>query len=533
MSIAAVHPRGRNALTPGLGLMTRLVWRRNAIRLAVWVMAIVGLTILTSDFYSTQFHSAETLAERAQLSRSAGMRTVFGTVTSSGLGAAVWSEMWMFTAVVWSIVLALVVTRDNRADEEAGRTELLLSRSVSAGAELAASVIVSTVASIVAGFGTALATAAFGLDRAGHEGSWIMGASLSGVGLIGIGVAALTNQLATTGHGANMLALGVIGVFYLVRAIGDLSGSPLVWLSPIGWGEKADPWGANRWWALGLIVVAFALCVTVASRLRARRDYGAGVTHSRPGPVRARTAETTEFGLVARVGLGTAVAWVFGMAAWALLLGSTFSDMRSISGEFAVLSGGGGLNGVIALWIRLTALVVAGFVARELLTLREDEERGRLEARLAGSVSRWRVVGTRLLYAGLATVVMVSLAGAIMGVIYGAGVSDLAWTGRLTVAALAQLPSLGVVAGLTVLGLGWFPRLSRELAWGVVGVAWVIALFGSVLRIPARVLDRLPFAGVALPAVAPSLAFMVVVSLVALALLGLGVVGYRRRDIPR
>lgn len=535
MTAAASSARGGiGGAWTGLGLMIGLVVRRNAVRLAVWFGLVVGMTIITAAFYTDQF-DASGLAERAVLSSSPGMRTVFGAVSSVGVGAAVWSEMWMFTAVALGVGMALLVTRDNRADEEQGRAELLYSRPVSAGAGLAASVMTATAVTVAAGFGAALVAAAFGLDPAGTglRGSWIMGASLGGVGLVGIGVAALTNQLATTGRGANALALGVLALCYLLRGVGDLKGAALTWVSPIGWGEKMDPWGANRWWPLALTIALFAACVIAARLVRARRDYGAGLARPRPGPARAGVASTTELGLVARVGRGAAVAWTVGIAGWAVLLGSTLTDMSDLADQLAVLTGGGGIDSMIALWMRITALIVAGLVVRELLTLRADEERGLMEARLAGSISRLRLVTVRLAFTGVLAVLLMAIAGAIMGAIYGAAVADPTWTGRLTAAALGQLPSLAVMTGLTLLCAGWLPRVSVELAWAFLGLAWIVGAFGTALGISADVLARLPFTGSDLPATTPNWITTAATTLAAVVLIVAGLAGYRRRDIPR
>src|SRR2546429_3392945 len=64
-------------------------------------------------------------------------------------------------------------------------------------------------------------------------------------GLAFSAIAALAAQLASGARSARGLALGVLGAAYLLRAVGDASGtgggSWLTWLSPLGWAALAPP----------------------------------------------------------------------------------------------------------------------------------------------------------------------------------------------------------------------------------------------------------------------------------------------------
>ncbi|WOQ16153.1 hypothetical protein [Raineyella sp. W15-4] len=322
---AGARPRSAGFRLTGTGLMLRFLLRRTWARLLVWPAVVVGMTAVVVAYYKSEFDTPEALAERAVLSNSAGMKAIFGHITSTGLGGGVWSEMWMFTAVMLAIGLIFLLTRTNRADEEHGRTELLLARPIATTSGLVASVAWLTLLCVVAVAGAAVVCGAYGLE---WTGSWIMGASLGGVGLTGVAVAALANQLTVTSRDANGLALGILAVFYLLRTIGDLKGNALTWLSPIGWGERMDPWGHDRWWPLVLIVALGIVCITLAIGFQLRRDYGAGLVRSRPGPVGSAGFATTESGLTIRLDLGAAIAWVAGMALWGILLGSTLTDMN-------------------------------------------------------------------------------------------------------------------------------------------------------------------------------------------------------------
>ena len=108
------------------------------------------------------------------------------------LGGAVWTKIWMTCALSLAFGVVFLVTRNGRADEELGRTELLRSRMLGLHAYSVASWSVNAALCVAVGVGIALVSAAGGLDPAGAgiTGSLIVGASMTGVGLVAIGVGA-------------------------------------------------------------------------------------------------------------------------------------------------------------------------------------------------------------------------------------------------------------------------------------------------------------------------------------------------------
>ena len=93
---------------------------------------------------------------------------------------------------------------------------------------------------------------------------------MTGVGLVGLGVGAFAGQLASTSRGANGLGSAVLGVFYMLRMAGDLGDGKLTWASPIGWAQQTFPYLDNRWWPLGLNLLAFVVLSLAAMALSAR-----------------------------------------------------------------------------------------------------------------------------------------------------------------------------------------------------------------------------------------------------------------------
>ena len=109
-----------------------------------------------------------------------------------------------------------------------------------------------------------------------------MGASIAGTGLGFVEVSAICGQLATTSRGATALGVGLVGLFYFIRAGAELQAnganpSALSWFSPIGWAQNLRSFGENNWWPLLALLGWAVLGCALALRRETRRDPGAGI----------------------------------------------------------------------------------------------------------------------------------------------------------------------------------------------------------------------------------------------------------------
>jgi ABC-2 type transport system permease protein len=126
-------------------------------------------------------------------------------------------------------------------------------------------------------------------------GSLLFGLSIALVGWVFIGVAAITAQFAEFSRTANGMATAVLGITFLLRAVGDSAKDIgwLSWLSPIGWSAQTRPFSGDHWWVLPILLVAAVILCGVAFRLLPRRDFSMGIVPARPGPRgRAEPADT-------------------------------------------------------------------------------------------------------------------------------------------------------------------------------------------------------------------------------------------------
>ena len=105
--------------------------------------------------------------------------------------------------------------------------------------------------------------------------------------------------------------------------------------------------------------------------------------------------------------------------------------------------------------------------------------------------------------------------------------------GRIVAAGTWQVPAVLVFVGLSVALFGGVPRM-QTLAWALFAVAASVTFMGPTLQLTEAQMRLSPFGAVGSAPVGPvDTTGVVVLLVVTVVLLGAGLVGFRRRDVPR
>jgi ABC-2 type transport system permease protein len=525
------------------GALARLAFRRDRIMLPAWVYVITAA--IASNSYSLN-KLYPTAPDRAQLAASGGRNPalvfLYGRLWGDSLGAVSAWRYGVWAAIFVALMSVFLVIRHTRADEEAGRLELVGSAAVGRLAPLTAALLIALAANVLLAVLLVVVLVVVGLPVAG---SVVFALAITTCGLAFAAIAALAAQLAAGARAARGIAIGVLGAAYLLRAVGDASGeggvSWLTWLSPLGWTEMLRPYTEDRWWVLALPLALTAAATAGAYVLVVLRDHGAGLLPDRPGSATAPAWLRSSFGLAWRLQRGTLYGWAAGFAftfaasgAAAKGIGSLLGGSSQLRNAFTRLGGQAGItDAYLAAIMSLAGLAAAAYATSAVLRLRAEETGGQAEPLLATAIGRTRWGLSHIAVAIVGTTVLLAVAGVAAGLGYGLRTGSAGpEVARLLGAGMAQLPASLAVAGAAVVLFGLVPRASVAGAWTVVGVLVLIALFGQVLQLSQPILDVSPFTHVPkLPGAAVTAAPLLWLSLAVLALVAAGLAALRRRDI--
>lgn len=526
----------------GTGALVRFNLRRDRVRLPAWLLALLVGTLSTADKFRTLYAGPEarasvvtTLDSPAGLAMT-GPRHYLDDYT---FGSMLGHQMLGFVAVLVGLMSVLVITRHTRAEEETNRAELVRSTVVGRHAHLAAALWVAVIADLALALLLAAGLGAMDLAPGGAGGALLYGLAHAAVGLVFAGVAAITTQVTAHTRGASGMALAVIGLAYALRAAGDAGGDDtLSWLSPIGWVQRTYPYVDNRWWPLLLCVALAALCAGTGFVLSTRRDVGAGLRAGRPGSPTASGALLHPLGCALRLHRSVLAGFAAGLfvmgAMYGSILGEAGDMLKNIDQVQDALRRIGGTSTVesfASMIIVILAVVASVYVVMASLRPRAEESAGRAEPLLATGLSRARWAGSHIAVALAGGTALLGSAGLGIGVLGAASAGDPGLVLSLTGAALAYAPALWVTGGVAAVLFGWLPR-AAPAAWAVPVYAFVTGYLGPLLRFPDRMNDLSPFGHVPqLPAAPMEWTPLAVLTLVAAALVLLGLAGFRRRDL--
>ena len=520
----------------GTGIFLRAFLRRD--RWLVFWFLLGTPTLYWSQAYSVDnLYQSQAEFDRAAAAMAGNAAFVAMAGPARALNTAGGQVAWQasaFGAIMVGLMAMFVVGRHTRAEEEAGREELLRSGEVSRTAATTAALLAGVLASGIVALGVSASLLVYGLPA---EGSWALGVGVFAFGVAFAGVALLSAQLTSSSRATYGLTGAGIGVAYGLRAIGDVSGGTLSWLSPIGWYQAMHAYSGERWWPLLLLLALGAVASMAAYAVFDRRDLGAGVWSTRPGPDRASPRLRTGLGLAWRLQRSSVLWWSVGMLVGGIAYGSMGDDVKTMMGDSeaskAIFTTGGGdlIDSFYAVATMMLVLIAAGFTVSSALRPHSEEEAGRVETLLATGLSRRRwYLGHAVVTVGGSLLVLLA-AGFGLGLGYAMVTGDGSAIPRLTGAAFAQLSGLFLLGALARLVYGVASRWAT-LAWLTVVYCFVIVMFGQLLHFPQRVIDVSPFSHLAaVPAVPMSWAPFLLVLGIAVAMSGGGLLAFRHRDV--
>ena len=351
-----------------------------------------------------------TLEDRLRFARSVGengaARLLYGEphdLLSVG-GYVSWrvgGSLAIFSAI-WALLGAV---RAMRADEDAGRAELVLSGVVGRRGPSSPSSRRSGPAPLCCGSRPSSHSLAGELPVGGA--AYLALAIVSAVPVF-VGVGAVASQLAPTKRLATALSTGVLALALALRTVAATSDGGLEWLrwaTPLGWASELRPFADPQPLVLLLPLATAALLLVVAGALALRRDIGSGLLPSRdsaPPRLRLLGSPVAQALRSERAGLA---AWLVGIGAFALLMGliSAAATPDVISEELQRQLEKLGTESVVTPsgWLGFSfiffLLAVSLFCCMQLGAIRSEEAEQRLETLLALPVGRRGWLAGRLL----------------------------------------------------------------------------------------------------------------------------------------
>ncbi|MEO6997046.1 MAG: hypothetical protein ABI112_03095, partial [Terracoccus sp.] len=397
----------------GVLTMLRIIGRVQRRSALVWVLVLaasmVGTAAGIAGLYNTP---AKIHGYAAAVTSGNALAAINGKVEGiDSLGGVIQDEFGFMAAFLMPLLGISLVARATRREEESGRLELLLGGRIARHDPVLAALLWASATIIATAVLFALGLVVYGVPVAAAV---LYALSLGALAFVFAALAALMAQLTRHARGVYTGALVVLAASYVLRGVGDVTAPWVTWLSPLGWAEKAAPFGDQRWWALALPLAAGGILGGAALRLASRRDLGSALVAGEAGPERASRWLRHPVGLAMRIHRPATLGWLAGGVLFMAMMGALarqLVDAMAGNPALATALGVGATrpaDGFVATSQLFLAIIATGYAVQAVGTLRAEEAQGRLETRLGGTLSRWRwlVAHTVVVIGGLVVIVV-------------------------------------------------------------------------------------------------------------------------------
>ncbi len=540
-------PRVTAARLPGLTL-ARFVGARAIRTGAVWgAVVVVFVFASATGFKSLGATAAARERVFVSLAANPGLKALLGDVRSgAGVGGFVdWRALGTLSIMtaVWAL---LTTTRALRGEEVAGRWELFL-----AGRTTARRATLNALAGLGAGLLTMFTVIWVGVAAVGRPSSVGFSPRVSAMFALTeiaaptlfLAVGALASQIMATRARAATLSSAVLGVAFMLRALGDAAPSVhwLLYVSPLGWIEQVDPLGTAPRTAWLLAVTGLTVVLVAATVVLSGRDLGAStITDRDTSEPHTRLLGSSALFAV-RLSRSSICAWVLGIALAGWLYGTVAASaarafasspvVRDITGSLtgqAKVQGAKTFAGVI--FLVLTTLVMA-YAASAISALREQESDGYVDNLLVRRVTRVSWFAGRAVLALAVTVLASIIAATTFWVGSAQQRAGLRLADLLRAGLNASAPAV-LLLGLALAVFGFWPRLTAIVGYGAIVWSFLLEMLGSAFSINHWIMDTSLLHHIA-PAPATNPDWLTVIGYVAIgaALALAGAWRFHRRDL--
>jgi ABC-2 type transport system permease protein len=525
----------------GILPLIRFILRRDRLYLTLWIIGLVTLSVffvpMLPDMVGDEASKQALIATMQNPAMVAMVGPAFGSDYTLGSMYAQYMLVWV--ALGYGVMNIMVVVRHTRKDEEEGRLDLIGALPVGRNANLLATLLVVLATDALIAVLTTAIIPAFGVDSIDVAGAATYAFALSSCGFAFAGLAALCAQLTTRARSALGFALALLGLAYLLRAMGDIGTEALSWISPIGAASRTEAFVSNLAWPIALLFGEGLVFSLMGFALSSARDSGAGLLPQRGGRAHASAVLRGVWSLAWRELRGTIIVWLVVCFVLSAAYGSVMGDMNAFIENNELYQAFMGVGGdskditdpVVSMLLLIMAMIATIPVVSVVNRLKSEERHGRLEQVLAKPVSRSYLFAGYFVIALAVAVLM--MAANVVGFWIAASNS---MAGAMSFATIAKigtnyLPAIVAFAGLAALLVGALPK-AASLTWIWLVYAFLALYIGRTMDLPSWVDKASPFS--LLPDY-PMSAFepvtFVAIGAVGVALALIGMLVYRGRDI--
>jgi len=525
------------------GMLFLHALRRDWLKLLIWAVA---LSLFAGGFAKSLYEiygkdpaglvtMYETLKNPAMI---AMLGPTAATAETYTIGAMYAHEMILFTALIFAIISIMHVISRTRKEEDDGITELIRSFQVGRLANTTAIVLEMLLLHVVI---IALSTILLQVQNVpglNFSSNLLYSVSLGMQGFLWAMIALIFVQLSAGAGGARGLSFLTLGLFYILRMVTDMSAPDASWFNPLGWSYLVNVYVMDDWLPIVIGFVASIVFLAFSYILEHARDVGTGYLPERSGRNHAKERLLSLPGLVLRLQKTFIISWLISIFITGAMYGSIFGDMDEFVSDNEIMKQMFLHNAnytiqeqFMSVLFVVLSLLTTIFIVGSLMKLINEEKKGHWDQLYATKLSRAKFYWFHVILTSILGVL-----GQFSGILglYLAQRSVMEtplslW--EITKAGIVWVPAIFFFIGILALLIGWLPRFT-VIIWGYLLLAFFVSYFGQMMDIPEFVINLDIFSYIPkVPVEEWNWGTIIVIKLLALFMIIIGFIGYKKRDL--
>lgn len=481
-------------------LYIRFLLKKERLYLLAYLFIVTFLVLSQASSFSELYPSAVEREIGANSMNNPAMVAILGPVYKDEgnftLGALLVNQTILFTSIVSAIFNIILVTRNTRSEEETGRLEIIKSYPFGKLTDYASLFLViffiNFLSFITIGFGLLL----LNIDGISLKGSLLFSAIISSTGVFFASISVLFSNLFDSSRNVYSSSFMVLGLSYLIRAIGDLNKNNLSFFSPLGWVLKSRAFTGNNYLYFILLLILSIFIFVVSLYLYLKRDMGDYIFKNKRKKENNSFLLTTPTGLILKLLTTGFVFWTIFIVVLAGSYGYLLSDIDSFMSSISYLalqsSNTDSIKQFIATIFPLMSAISLIPVIITMLYSVSEEKSGRLEIVLSKKIGKAFPL-LNLIFIGVIQTLIVQILFALFFWLTGNSTlpEGLSYY-MVTKASLMFVPTFGLFISISSLLVAVAPRLINTI-WIYYGFCVFMMLFGETLDISRPIRKLSPF----------------------------------------
>lgn len=520
---------------------TKFILKKERKNIIICCIAFFIITLAQAYSYADLY---STVDERMLIAKSmenpvmiAMMGPVYGN-NNYTVGALMSNQTLVFTAIAMAIISILLVNRNTRGDEETGRMEGVLSLPMGRVANILAIIITVIIVNFLFAIFIGVGLYALGIETMGLNGSMAFGAVMGAAGMIFASITALCAQIFSTTRGTLGASFGLLGIAYLVRAIGDVSNETLALCSPLGWLLRTEVYVNNHWQYVFFTIIISLVIFGLSVYLYSIRDMGRGFIAEKKGKDSASIFLDNLFDLAVRLLRSNIIIWGIFIFVLGISYGSLLGDVEKFFESTKILKEMFSLQGgktyyeqFISVLMPITALITTVPTLLIVTKLKSEEKSHRIEILITRPIARIKLLGSFNVLAIIASITFQVFFA--IGFWYsGVTVVENAVSFRnIVIASISYLPAIWFMLGIANFFIGIFPKGS-VLIWIYYAYSALVIVLGKILQLPDWMQKLSQYEAIPkFPIEKMTFDNIILITVLTVIFLAIGLWGYKNRDL--